>query len=115
MITLAPSRVPRLARLAAALGALLVGCGTSGSAASPGPASSPGSAGPDAAQADDAHIVTIYRHRCGACHRPVAPGSEPRDKLHAALVAHRKRTRLTEREWTGIEAFLSAAPPAALQ
>ena len=104
MTSVAPSHLARLARLAAVLGAMLAGCGTSGSA------SLSGSAGPDAAHADDTHIVAIYRHRCGACHRPVVPGSEPLDKLHTALIAHRKRTRLTEREWSGIETFLSAGP-----
>jgi mono/diheme cytochrome c family protein len=100
------ARLCHLAGLAGALGALLAGCGTSGSA------SLPRSAGPDAAHADEAHIVAIYRNRCGSCHRPVAPGSEPLDKLHAVLVVHRKRTRLTEREWSGIETFLSTAASA---
>ena len=84
-----------------ALGLALAGCGTSGADSSSA-----------VAEPAATHIAVLYRNRCGSCHRPVAPGSEPADKLHAALLDHRKRTRLTEREWAGIEAFLapSASP-----
>ena len=55
---------------------------------------------------DRAHIVAVYQSRCGACHRPVPPGSEPHDRLQAELQRHRKRARLTEQEWAGLDAFL---------
>ena len=61
-----------------------------------------------AAPADRAHIVAVYQSHCGACHRPVAPGSEPSDHVHAELIRHRKRARLTEQEWAGLDAFLTA-------
>lgn len=58
--------------------------------------------------ADHAHIVAIYQSHCGACHRPVAPHSEPSDRLQAELIRHRKRARLTDQEWAGLDAFLVA-------
>jgi mono/diheme cytochrome c family protein len=57
-----------------------------------------------------AHIVAVYQSHCGACHRPVAPGSEPAARLEATLMRHRKRTRLTEQEWTGLGEFLAGSP-----
>jgi hypothetical protein len=87
--------------LTAALAAALVGCGTSGSGSPTRPT-----------DPDPAPVVALYRSRCGACHRPVAPGSLPADKLHAALLEHRKRTRLTEAQWAGLEAFLAPAASA---
>ena len=57
---------------------------------------------------DREHIVAVYHSRCGACHRPVAPGSEPSDRLQSELLRHRKRARLTDQEWAGLGAFLSA-------
>lgn len=83
--------------IAALLSAILGGCATSGAPVGPTPAS----------ESEATHIVGVYRSRCGACHRPVAPGSEPADKLHAELIAHRKRTRLSEDDWRGLEAFLA--------
>ncbi len=58
--------------------------------------------------ADRAHIEAVYHSRCGACHRPVRPGSEPPDRLQAELLRHRKRARLTDQEWAGLGAFLVA-------
>lgn len=94
-------RPPPLARLwlVPALCLVSAACGTSGTSGSS--ASDPASA--------STHVAVIYRSRCGGCHRPVAPGSQPLDRLHAALLKHRKRTHLTEAEWVAIEAFL--APP----
>jgi mono/diheme cytochrome c family protein len=84
--------------LAAGLWTWSAGCGTSGANA------------PSTPETEADHITALYRNRCGTCHRPVTPGSEPADKLHTALLEHRKRTRLTEQEWRGIEAFLAPAP-----
>ena len=90
-------------------GALLVasaiGCGTPGAAAS-SPPSSVG-AQSSAASPDRAHIVAVYQSHCGSCHRPVAPGSEPNDRLEAELTIHHKRARLSEAEWAGLDAFLA--------
>jgi mono/diheme cytochrome c family protein len=85
--------------------ALSIGCGTGGTVASV-------PAGVQTAQAsgslpDRAHIVAVYRSHCGACHRPVAPGSEPNDRLQAELTIHHKRTRLSDAEWAGLDAFLA--------
>jgi cytochrome c5 len=87
------------------LAASAVGCGTPGAAAS-APASS-AAAQSSAAAPDRAHIVAVYRSHCGACHRPVPPGSEPHDRLAAELTKHHKRTRLSEAEWAGLDAFLA--------
>ena len=87
------------------LGASAVGCGTPGAAATASvssPAAQSSSASPDRA-----HIVAVYRSHCGACHRPVPPGSEPHDRLAAELTKHHKRTRLSEAEWAGLGAFLA--------
>jgi mono/diheme cytochrome c family protein len=51
--------------------------------------------------------VAVYQSHCGSCHRPVAPGSEPSERLQAELVVHHKRTRLSEAEWAGLDAFLA--------
>jgi len=113
-----PSRIVMRALSKAALlrsllllggGALLVtsaiGCGTPGVAVSAS-VSAPG-AQSSAASPDRAHIVAVYRSHCGACHRPVAPGSEPNDRLAVELTKHHKRTRLSESEWAGLDAFLA--------
>lgn len=68
----------------------------------------PGAWKASAAPADREHIVAVYQSHCGACHRPVAPGSEPSDHVHAELLRHRKRARLTDQEWAGLDAFLTA-------
>lgn len=89
----------------ALLGASAIGCGTPGGTAN-APASSP-AVQSSAGSPDRAHIVAVYRSHCGACHRPVAPGSEPHDRLAAELTKHHKRTRLSEAEWAGLDAFLA--------
>jgi hypothetical protein len=90
-------------------GALLVasaiGCGTPGVAASSSVSNS--GAQSSGASPDRAHIVAVYQSHCGACHRPVVPGSEPNDRLEAELTKHHKRTRLSEAEWAGLDAFLA--------
>ncbi|HVV49869.1 MAG TPA: hypothetical protein VHO06_09435, partial [Polyangia bacterium] len=60
-----------------------------------------------AGSVDRAHIVAVYRSHCGSCHRPVSPGSEPRERLEAELTVHHKRARLSEAEWAGLDAFLA--------
>jgi hypothetical protein len=83
---------------------LTIGCGTPGAAAGPPPGNVAAAA---PASPDREHIVAVYQSHCGSCHRPVAPGTEPSDRLQAELVIHHKRTRLTEQEWAGLDAFLA--------
>ena len=97
--------------LATTLLALVAGCGAPAAVAGRpeqqswnGPGGGPVSG--LAGGVDRAHIVAVYQSRCGACHRPVPPGSEPQDRLQAELIRHRKRARLTEQEWAGLDAFL---------
>ncbi|HVT09279.1 MAG TPA: hypothetical protein VHO67_17585 [Polyangia bacterium] len=94
----------------ASMGPLALGMSSAGCSAPAAVASRPeqGSWSGPAAPADRAHIVAVYQSHCGACHRPVAPGSEPSDHVHAELIRHRKRARLTEQEWAGLDAFLTA-------
>ncbi len=91
--------------LGAAAIALSIGCGTGGSATS-APATTRTAQATGAAP-DRAHIEAVYRSHCGACHRPVAPGSEPNDRLEAELTIHHKRARLSDAEWAGLDAFLA--------
>lgn len=87
---------------------LTVGCGTPGAVSSVPPGNR--TVQSSAASPERAHIVAVYQSHCGSCHRPVEPGSEPSDRLEAELERHHKRTRLTEAEWAGLDAFLVARP-----
>ncbi len=89
----------------AALVLSATGCGTPG-AVSGAPAGG-FTAQASAATPERAHIQAVYQSHCGSCHTPVAPGSEPSDRLEAELERHHKRTRLTEAEWAGLDAFLA--------
>ena len=89
----------------AALVLCAAGCGTPG-AVSSAPAGGL-TAQASAASPERAHIEAVYQSHCGSCHKPVAPGSEPSDRLEAELERHHKRTRLTESEWAGLDAFLA--------
>ena len=81
------------------------GCGTPGAVRS---APAGGSIAQAAAVSPErAHIEAVYQSHCGSCHTPVAPGSEPSERLEAELERHHKRTRLTEAEWAGLDAFLA--------
>lgn len=61
------------------------------------------------ATGEDLPIMRIYHSRCGACHVPVKPGTRTGDELTRALAKHRKRVRLTERQWDELT-FTLAAP-----
>jgi len=54
------------------------------------------------------HIAAIHRSKCGSCHMPVEPGSLQRDNAEAAMQRHRRRAKLTERDWADMVEFLSA-------
>lgn len=92
--------------LSAALTALGLGAGCGAPAAVASRPEQGAWTGP-VGSADRAHIVAVYHSRCGACHRPVAPGTEPPDRLQTELLRHRKRARLTDQEWAGLGAFLA--------
>ncbi len=102
---LRPSRLAGVRLAGAAAIALSIGCGAGASAG--GTAESARTAQALGAAPDRARIVAVYRSHCGACHRPVAPGSEPNDRLQAELTIHHKRARLSEAEWAGLGAFLA--------
>jgi len=98
-----PRSWPLLLAGATGLLGLAAGCGAPGAVAA---RSDEGSWNAPVGTTDRAHIVAVYQSHCGACHRPVPPGSEPHDRLQAELIRHRKRARLTEQEWAGLDAFL---------
>jgi hypothetical protein len=98
-----PAPAKLLLGLTTTLLALVAGCGAP-AAVSGRPEQQSWSA--PAGVADRAHIVAVYQSHCGNCHRPVPPGSEPHDRLQVELIRHRKRARLTEQEWAGLDAFL---------
>jgi hypothetical protein len=65
-------------------------------------------------------IVAIHRSKCGSCHTRVEPGSVPRAAAESAMQRHRRRAKLTEREWEDMVDFLSvdgahARPTAGVQ
>ena len=65
-------------------------------------------------------IVAIHRSKCGSCHTRVEPGSIPRATAESAMQRHRRRAKLTEREWEDMVDFLSvdgahARPTAGVQ
>jgi mono/diheme cytochrome c family protein len=104
-VPLRKSRRARLLPVAGTLLALVAGCGAPAVVAS---RADQGSWNAPAGSVDRAHIVAVYQSHCGNCHRPVPPGSEPSDRLQTELIRHRKRARLTEQEWAGLDAFLVA-------
>lgn len=53
-------------------------------------------------------IVAIHRSKCGACHTRVEPGSVSRATAESAMQRHRRRAKLTEREWEQMVDYLSA-------
>jgi hypothetical protein len=60
-----------------------------------------------AAPASDA-IVAIHRSKCGACHTRVEPGSVSRATAESAMMRHRRRAKLTERQWEEMVDYLSS-------
>jgi hypothetical protein len=53
-------------------------------------------------------IIAIHRSKCGACHTRVEPGSITRATAESAMQRHRRRAKLTEREWEDMVDYLSA-------
>jgi len=104
--------LPRVA--AVALVAVVAGCASSATAAGSG--SALGSGKRDALASEQArawmsehqHVVAIHRSKCGACHTPVEPGSVPRAEVASALQRHRRRAKLSERDWADMVEYLSS-------
>ena len=53
-------------------------------------------------------VMAIYAAHCGACHEPVAPKSRTRVELSRALTKHRRRVRMTEKQWGELVTALAA-------
>lgn len=71
---------------------------------------SPGAQGATLASSGDDrphHIMAVHRSKCGACHTPVSPGSVPRVEAEAAMHRHRRRAKLSEREWNDMVEYIS--------
>ena len=113
---------PLTARLAkTALSSALLAVGAVGCASAGHPADSAASEGarervamaPERpadliAAAPSEAIVAVHRAKCGACHTRVEPGSVNRATLESALQRHRRRAKLTERQWEELVDYLSA-------
>jgi hypothetical protein len=63
------------------------------------------------AEAMNEPIATVWRTRCGACHRRVEPHSVGASHAEEALARHRNRVRLSEEQLIALESFI--AKPAA--
>jgi hypothetical protein len=91
------------------------GCAAHGSvSSSPATASDPPAvhAATEAAPSPDLgerprHIMAVHHSKCGACHTPVEPGTVPRGEAEAAMRRHRKRAKLSEREWNDMVEYIS--------
>jgi hypothetical protein len=53
-------------------------------------------------------IIAIHKSKCGSCHTRVEPGSIPRATAESAMQRHRRRAKLSEREWEEMVDYLSA-------
>jgi len=61
-----------------------------------------------AAEAPNDAIGAIHKRKCGACHTRVEPGSLARGTAESAMQRHRRRAKLSEREWEDMVDYLSA-------
>jgi hypothetical protein len=61
-----------------------------------------------AAEAPNEAIVAIHKSKCGSCHTRVEPGSLARATAESAMQRHRRRAKLSEREWADMVDYLSA-------
>ena len=53
-------------------------------------------------------IAAIHRRKCGTCHTRVEPGSVSRATAESAMQRHRRRAKLTDRQWADMVDYLSA-------
>lgn len=60
------------------------------------------------ADAPNEAIAAIHKSKCGSCHQRVEPGSLARATAESAMQRHRRRAKLSEREWAGMVDYLSA-------
>jgi hypothetical protein len=111
------SLVPLLAAVLAALAATSLGCASRTSVAEPvqSTANAPRAViTPEVpgdlvfADAPNEHIMAVHRSKCGSCHARVEPGSISRATAESAMQRHRRRAKLTAREWEDMVDLLSA-------
>lgn len=57
-----------------------------------------------------ADVAEIHHASCGNCHVRVEPGKRTRAQLEKALVRHRSRVKMSEREWALIIDYLTETP-----
>jgi hypothetical protein len=114
--------VPCLARFFAASAAALLlacaaGCSSRASVAPAAPSTSPSAAARPAPETPtdlvgpSEAIVALHKSKCGSCHTRVEPGSLARATAESAMQRHRRRAKLSEREWEGMVDYLSADHP----
>jgi hypothetical protein len=116
------SMVPSLVRFSAAAAAALLlasaaGCASRTSVAeppvpttakAPAPHAAPESPTDLVAEAPSEAIIAIHKNKCGSCHTRVEPGSLARATAESAMQRHRRRAKLSEREWEDMVDYLSA-------
>lgn len=117
MHAVSPTRL-LVAAATAALLACASGCASHGSVGGTGPLAANStpvstSAAPEppadvAIEVPNDAIVAIHRSKCGSCHTRVEPGSVTRATAESAMHRHRRRAKLSEREWEEMVDFLSA-------
>lgn len=54
------------------------------------------------------HAAELWSSRCGSCHVPVEPASHSRGAIESALQRHRRRVRMSDRDWNELVDFLAA-------
>ena len=92
--------------------ACAAGCASRAAVVESSPAAKTSRAAPVApadlvAEAPNDAIVAIHKSKCGSCHTRVEPFSLARATAESAMQRHRRRTKLTEREWAGMVDYLS--------
>lgn len=55
-----------------------------------------------------ARAAELWSSKCGSCHVPVEPASRSREALETALQRHRRRVRVSDRDWSELVDFLAA-------
>ncbi|HEX9295747.1 MAG TPA: hypothetical protein VF881_07925 [Polyangiaceae bacterium] len=83
------------------------GCATRASVADAGTTHVSRSSAADLTTESPNAIVSVHRSKCGACHMPVAPGSLARATAEATMLRHRRRAKLSEKQWTDMVDYLS--------
>lgn len=53
------------------------------------------------------HAAELWSSKCGSCHVPVEPASRSREAIETALQRHRRRVRVSDRDWSELVDFLA--------